>query len=335
MTAPFMQLGATVLGVVDAYRCDSADFGPPYKPGSAAWRDHNAERRFVGAWSQMPMRNVHSEAIRYLNYAEEHLRGCGHLIPAEGVVFSPISLGRTVLNATAAAHWLLAPGVDASERIRRHMNVQLNALEEKLQHCGDDPESTQYKERVQGDIDKLTGAAEKAGMTPRKSRNWGRRYIDSVMPSDTQMLRELIAHADIPLPAEFLQRIHSAAVHANPNSLAVADLVPLEPSREGIGLAAVQMDLPKMAGLMLSPTYVFFHGVLAVFRYFGQPTSGFERSAFPHVRQLSALAVAANTPVACPSLSAGDSAPTRVPRPETTGRPFSAPTRAPRPTFGG
>ncbi|MFC9832563.1 hypothetical protein ACFVKB_01860 [Rhodococcus sp. NPDC127530] len=204
MTHPFQQLGAMVLGVVDAYRSDPADFGPPYKSGSAAWKDHNAERRFVGPWSQMPMRNVHSEAIRYLNNAEDHLRGCGHLIPAEGVLFSPISLGRTVLNATAAAHWLLAPGVDASERIRRHMNVQLNALEEKLQHCGDDVESAQYKTRVQRDIDELIAAADKAGMTPRKSKSRGRLYIDSVMPSDTQMLREFIAHADIPLPAEFL-----------------------------------------------------------------------------------------------------------------------------------
>ena len=290
-----------MLGVVDAYRSDPADFGPPYKPGSAAWKDHNAERRFVGAWSQMPMRNVHSEAIRYLNNAEDHLRGCGHLIPAEGIVFSPISLGRTVLNATAAAHWLLAPGVDAEERIRRHMNVQLNALEEKVQHCGDDPESAQYKAKVERDIDELLDAAGKAGMTPRKSKGQGRLYINPVMPSDTQMLREFIAHADIPLPAEFLQRIHSAAVHANPNSLAVADLVPLEPSRDGVGLAAVRMTLAKMASLMLSPTYVFFHGVLAVHRYFGQPTSGFEASAFSHIRQLSALAVSDGTPISCTS----------------------------------
>lgn len=62
------------------------------------------------------------------------------------------------------------------------------------------------------------------------------------------MLREFIAHADIPLPAEFLQSTHSVSVHANPTSLAVADLVPFEPSREGVGLNAVQISLSKMAG---------------------------------------------------------------------------------------
>ncbi|MFF2058967.1 hypothetical protein [Rhodococcus qingshengii] len=291
MTDPFDQLGAAILGVSNAFRAHAVDSASPYKPNSGAWKDRNAEHHFTGAWSQMPMRNVNVEALRYLANAEDHLRSCGYLIPAEGIALSPISLCRTVLNATAMAHWLLEPGISATERMRRYMNVQLHVLRERVQYA-EESQDAQSRKVLETRISDLNNAASAAGMTPKTAKS-GRQYIDTVTPSDTQLLREFTTHTGLELPAEFLQRIHSAAVHANPNSFVVSELVQLEPSRDGVGMAALEISNARLAQFMLSPAYMFVRGTVAAMEYFGQSPKAFKSAALPHVEQISAHANAA------------------------------------------
>lgn len=288
MTASFEELSMLVLAIADAYRDHKGDLGPPYKPRCRAWEDRNAERRFIGEWSQMPVRNLHSQAIGYLGRAEDHLRGCGYLIAAEGTVFSPVSLGRTVLTATATTFWMLAPGIDTTERIRRSMNVNLSALDEQLKHA-EESEISEFRQEIEKTIAGVQGAAMSVGLNPGITKKTGRHFVNEMSPSDTKLIREMIDHLGIPTSAEFIYRIYSAAVHANPNSAALTQIVPNGARRDGVGDASLTVGLDTMARYVLTPTYAFYMGCLRTMEYFGQRTESFNAKALPALQRLSAL----------------------------------------------
>ncbi|NMM88944.1 hypothetical protein B2J88_32130 [Rhodococcus sp. SRB_17] len=293
MTASFEELSTVVLEIADAYREHRGDLGPPYKPRCRAWDDRNAERRFVGEWSQMPVRNMQMEALGFLGRAEDHLRGCGHLVAAEGVVFSPVSLGRTVLTATATAFWMLDPDVDATERIRRSMNIKLRALDEQAMHAADS-DDTAFRAKTEQAIADIQQAALSVGLKPGKTKT-KRNFVNEFGPSDTQLLRDLVAHLEIPLSAEFLYRIYSAAVHANPNSTAHTDYEPNGSHHDGVGDNALVVDLDMMARYVQTPAYAFYVGCIRTMEYFGQRIEPFDAKALPALQRLSALTKAVTT----------------------------------------
>lgn len=293
--ASFELLNALVIEVVDTYRADPIDIRPPHKSGSVAWKDLHAQRRFASAWSQAPILNAQSEALRYLASAEDHLRAAAHLVLADGVVLSPISLGRTVVTASATAVWLVRSNVTTQERLRRSMSFRIRTLEERLQYCDDDSATRKYKIQLDAELQQISDLSADLGMAFKTSKT-GRRYIDQPIPSDTQLMREFFADYDQEEGesrgmAEFVQRFYSAAVHANANNLAIGTLVRTGTSRDGAHLAAISLSAGETARYLQTMTYSFTLAYEVLISYFGHGESPAIRKAWDATAKLSRIAV--------------------------------------------
>ncbi|MGY1814351.1 hypothetical protein [Blastococcus sp. SYSU D00820] len=164
-----------------------------------------------------------SQAARQLlAHTADHLHGLGVLLSAAGVIVAPLSLLRPTCESAATAHHLLEPGLDALERIRRWLNLQLISLteQERLLLA---PEDADHRQQVQQLAGRLLEDAEALGFPVRGKAYSGtgwplERSIGAKLPDSGPMIAELL-DAYGPEAGRYYHRFLSALVHAQPHGL--------------------------------------------------------------------------------------------------------------------
>lgn len=284
----FDALGGSVVGLCDAHRDSGADLAPPYKRGSLAWLDRTRERRYANDVWTSPVRNLHSQAIGYFARAEDHLRGAGILIAAPRIFSSPATLARTVLVAVSAGAWLLDFEVETIERVRRHLTVEMRVRAERVllaEKAGEsDPSAAQ-------ELEALKQIALQSGLEPKTSKK-GWPYVGEPYPSDTELMRQFDRRTGAVVDPELLQTLLSWSVHANPNSMALANLTPTSSGRhhDGVRSTMISLSLGQAAALVLPAAHTFYRGTIEMYRYFGLSTESFEQDALPHLQAIGSAA---------------------------------------------
>jgi hypothetical protein len=290
----FEYLGQQIQSVATAFRDGEygLDSGPPFRPRSRAWTEYQAEHRFTGVWSRQPLINSYHEAVGYFFRAEDHLRGAGILVGGDNtVIYSPVSLGRTVLSACGMAFWLMKPDIAVGERIRRRLAIQLDTLDQRIDMA---EKGSPYIRDLKKQIADISEAAPILGETFRADRqSWGgiRHRIGPKVPTETTVVREIVDDPDTEQAyGRFAYKWYSAAVHANPNSAALTDMTPVGASIEGVQTVSTSITLPKMAQHMLTPSFIYYKAGARLAAHFGVRTTSANLSALKALSRISDIA---------------------------------------------
>ncbi len=203
-----------------------------------------------------PHRNTSAWGLGFLarcfHTATDHLAAISALVATSAHLRAPITLSRTVLEASATACYLADARVDRAERLRRSLNLRFSELKETAnERAGDDPDGDEHAQ-----ISELIAFARSAGyvvakydprgyMAPvilgenRRRADSVRLVVDEVLPNGLglSMYRSMsaIAHSrdsiflmpdDYQLPDKVKpwQRTHSVAWHTLPALLVIHEL---------------------------------------------------------------------------------------------------------------
>lgn len=291
----FEFLGQQLQVIASAFRDDEygMDSSPPFRPRSRAWTEHQTERRFTGVWSRQPLINAYHEAVGYFFRAEDHLRGAGILVGSvdNSVIYSPVSLGRTVFSACGIAYWLMDPDIDVSERIRRRLAIELDALDQKIELAAT---NSSYVDELNKQISNIAEAAEVLGVKfVTAKQNWGgvRHRLGPKVPTETSIAQDIVNDPeDEENYGRFAYKWYSAVVHANPNSMALTDMNPIGQSIEGVHRVSTSITLPKMAQHMLVPSFVYYKAGTRLSAHFGLRSQTANVVAVDALSKISAIA---------------------------------------------
>lgn len=224
----FEQLARGVVAVADSFGASAYDASKPYKPGCTARLDGHRQRHYAGSWSRQPVDNLHMHSVGYLRRAEDHLRTIALAIPAPRILYSPLSLARVVAVSSGQCFYLLDPGVDTRERMRRGMNLHAQSLTEERNMVGADNDSA--SRQLHTEIDQLCDDAVRLGFNVRDRKHpYKPPCFDGKIPTDTTVVTQVL-DASEPY-GKFAFRLLSAAVHSQPNIDKLMDLHVLSPSR--------------------------------------------------------------------------------------------------------
>ncbi len=87
---------------------------------------------YAGLWRDRPQREAALTPMYLMLHATDHLRGLAAALDEPDVVMAMLSLVRPALESIATGYYLIEPGTDSVERMRRAINVHLAADVEAL-----------------------------------------------------------------------------------------------------------------------------------------------------------------------------------------------------------
>jgi hypothetical protein len=100
---------------------------PAPQPGSPAEKESEDEP-LAGQWGQHPSRDTRAAIFLTTVSCADHLAACADVITARRAAAALYTLTRSSVEAAAISCYLLDPGIDAAERVRRYMNWRLDDL---------------------------------------------------------------------------------------------------------------------------------------------------------------------------------------------------------------
>ncbi|MFE3105389.1 hypothetical protein [Nocardia tengchongensis] len=286
----FEQLARSVVAIADAFETGTYDTGKPYKPTCQARRDGYAQHHYTGSWSRQPVDNLHMHAVGYLRRAEDHLRTMAMAAAAPKILYSPISLARIVTVSSGHCFYLLDPGIDVRERMRRALNLHAQMLTEQRNLVGDP--SSPAAQLATTQITQLCGDARRMGFTVSGAgQPWSPHYFDQKIPSDTDIVAQVL-DADLSggEHGKFAFRLFSAAVHSQPNIEALMHKRVISPSREGMGTAAPGLRLDALAAVAAAASCAFYEAHARMRTYFGITDRTVDVAALTALQEIAGLA---------------------------------------------
>lgn len=264
--------------VVDETYALAAAGGRPACPGSPAEID-SADTSFDGAWGR-PLFELENEVSARLAACADHMLALVTLTFEPRVVLAMVSVVRPCLENFALIHWLFEPGIDTRERVRRRMNLRLDALNEQealIGSLGRGP-----RENVGRQILGIRSSAQALGYcwTTARSRKAGKpwkpgvkpdRCLDKRVPSQRELFQSIFADAagEENGLGRALQFFTSSVLHGQLHGTAQL-IISAEPSLvDGIVDAGIGLDGESFAQLYGA---VLLAGITAMDRcaqYFG------------------------------------------------------------------
>ncbi|MFE3195874.1 hypothetical protein ACFXHA_43225 [Nocardia sp. NPDC059240] len=284
------QLARSIVAVADAFETDTYDTSKPYKPTCQARRDGYAQHHYTGAWSRQPVDNLHMHAVGYLRRAEDHLRTIALAATAPKILYSPISLARIVTVSSGHCFYLLDPGIEVRERMRRALNLHAHMLAEQRNLIGDP--TSPAAQLLQTQITQLCADARRMGFTVAgAAQPWSPHYFDKKIPSDTDIVGWVLdADGSGGGHGKFAFRLFSAAVHSQPNIEALLHKHVISPSREGMSTAMPGLTLETLAAVVAAAACAFYEAHLRMRTYFGITDPTIESAALTALQEMSMLA---------------------------------------------
>ncbi|MFF2126386.1 hypothetical protein ACFVW1_13425 [Streptomyces olivochromogenes] len=167
------ELSASLIAVCEAFKRDEATHNG-FLPGSPAAVEA-VDEPFADEWATAPSRNANVAGLHLAHVAMDHVTGVAVLLQSQepASIYGPSTLSRSLIEVAARCHYMLEPGIEPLERIRRQQSDRLVALWERKQLA--ESMHTEQPEQLQEAIDYLDGrmktvmeSARRHGLTPRK-----------------------------------------------------------------------------------------------------------------------------------------------------------------------
>jgi hypothetical protein len=138
VVGPWMDLVDDVVSLgINARSRNPRLFAP--RASSEAGAELAAEPEITGAWSSSPVRSIHSTVRFLLTSGEDAMAAYATLARSERTpVFAHLAVARSAVEALAKAAFLCSPGIGATERLRRHLNFELESLWSRTKLTGED-----------------------------------------------------------------------------------------------------------------------------------------------------------------------------------------------------
>jgi len=215
---PFADLARSLNVFCDALR-DVIKEHPAPQPGSPAEKE-SADEPLAGEWGQHPSRNTRAAVFLTAVSCDDHLAACADVITARRAAAALYTLTRSSVEAAATSCYLLDPGIDAAERVRRYMNWRLDGLSEEMNLAAglDGPAAAAYVTQAGARADAIARGASQHGFEFHARKGYRAAYIGIDKPPHATELIETCASATPGLGAAY-QRLLSAVVHAQSNGL--------------------------------------------------------------------------------------------------------------------
>lgn len=126
----FADLARTVGIFADSLRGLLDRNGLPAR-GSPAAAEIDSEP-FAGEWGQLPSATAFAIVLLTAAACADHLAGVSAVIGTRHTTFAPYVLTRAAAEAASVCCYVADPAADARERLRRSMNLRLDAMCERL-----------------------------------------------------------------------------------------------------------------------------------------------------------------------------------------------------------
>jgi hypothetical protein len=296
----FEEVGELLDKQADALAVVMHGYGPPWAEGSRA----AAECAFDEGMEGTPYLTTALLVSLYLGHALDHLRASANLAGDLKVVMSSYTLVRPILGSASRAMWLLTPET-ATERLRRGLNLQLVSLAE-LENITVDRDAGVAKDvvaahrpvverfkrnAVVAGLPGLTAAAVRPDGT-RKAHRFGHP-----VPSDMQLIRELLDRNGRAPTGDLVFRVSSAFVHGQHHVVSLMSRQ-FQQARSAPGVSAVSLGfrLDNFVTYTASAVIGVHEAALAAVRYAGLPDEVWQNLMQPLMRRWQAsLHVARNT----------------------------------------
>ncbi|MGW5658366.1 hypothetical protein [Streptomyces humi] len=177
----------------------------------------------AGEWGARPVQDAHLAAITPTSAVMDHLDALGVLFTSPSGLMASHTVARSALDIATKPWFLLEPGVDARERVRRYMNYRLQSLKEQSLMVGNDqsPGAEAARQHVRERTERILRAARHHGFSVKEKITDKMRpcYLGPHrVPSTTEMASEIIAPGGSRLGA-LLWRANSAVAHGQTHGL--------------------------------------------------------------------------------------------------------------------
>ena len=261
---PFADLARSLNVFCGALR-DVIKEHPAPQPGSPADKECEGEP-LAAEWGQRPSRDTRAAIFLTAVSCADHLAACADVITARRAAAALYTLTRSAVEAAATSCYLLDPGIDAAERVRRYMNWRLEGLSEEMNLAAglDGPDAAAYVIQAAARADAIARGASQHGFEFHARKGYRAAYIGDKPPHATELI-EKCASATTGLGAAY-QRLLSAVVHAQSNGLtrlvlpmpmsAGSDLAASHAPGVQISITANRAALDLLAGPLCASTLV-------------------------------------------------------------------------------
>ena len=266
--------------------------GPPWPAGSRVASEVVDDPLFAGRWGTRPVQDATMSGLLALHIAEDHLIGIAALILAPDTVFTPLTLSRTVLAASARSYWVLDPAIAGRERLRRAMNVQLQSYRERSGLLDDGP--SEDRDRLARLTLQIVQTAPKHGFVmgkgrPGRSRLWPERWLDERIPSEMQMVEQLLRAEGEAGIGNLAYRSASAIVHAQPHGVGMLTIEASGPSVNGVSPGRIGISIATLTRYLAAAVFgVHLAGRRAV-NHAGQSIADWDRAVQPALQTWAEL----------------------------------------------
>lgn len=193
-------------------------------PGSPGSVELCEDRGLAGEWGARPVHDAHLAAISPVIAVMDHLDSLGLLFTSPGGLMASHTVARGALDIATQPWFLLEPGIDARERVRRHMNYRLQSLKEQSLMVGDlgaSPDAQRHLQHLRERTEQILRAARHHGFSVKGkiADKFRPCYLGSCpAPSTTGLAGQIVAPGGSPL-GTLLWRATSAVAHGQAHGL--------------------------------------------------------------------------------------------------------------------
>ena len=168
--------------------------------GSPAAREHSVLP------GEDAIRTVYSQANVVLTSAADNMAALDRVLTEPVMTFAPWSIGRSILEATSLAMWLLQPNIEPLVRVARSMTLRLNHLEEQLTIARTASISQSDISAIESRIESVKGQARRFGLQATTNKKGKLISFGEQLPSGVQLAKQAFG-------ADNIYRMLSASEH--------------------------------------------------------------------------------------------------------------------------
>ncbi|PVD10119.1 hypothetical protein [Streptomyces sp. CS147] len=170
-----------------------------------------------GAWGDTPARDPNIMPLTSVFVLLDHMGSLSTLLTSPGGITATHTLARAMLDISTGPWFLLEPGIDGRERVRRHMNLRLQSLKEQT-HLETGTDRTAIKVQAEGRIQRIVQAARAHGFDVRRtSDRYQPPFLGTKLPTTTALATQMID----PALGQLLWRIGSAVAHGQQHGISM------------------------------------------------------------------------------------------------------------------
>lgn len=206
---------ASLAGLIDYVQADRDRWGGEPSADAPALSELVQDAEWSGLWGDDPVTEALDLAGLQLYASADHLLALCRLIAIPTpVVFGHATLARSGMECAGRAAWLAAPGIGASERVRRYMVEHLYSIDQLLRlDPGGHMDTMGRRDRLLRQREDLLTEAERRGLRRRARKGRPAGLTGPDRPGATKAVRDLFAGGRSDAGPDVSYGVFSAASH--------------------------------------------------------------------------------------------------------------------------